>query len=130
MGYTIFRIDELEFQAPKRGDQRRGIAPLSEAMQAMRANIWRLPSGVRGARHIEHAQEEMFVVLRGAVTLLLGDPAERVELAAGSVAVVETDTGQQLRNEGEAEAIVLVVGAPPEQGRAEHLPDTDEPPAG
>jgi len=129
MGYTIFRIDELEFQAPKRGDQSRGIAALSGAMQAMRANIWRLPPGVRGARHIEHAQEEMFIVLRGTVTLLLGDPAERVALSAGSVAVVGTDTGQQLRNEGETEAFVLVVGAPPEQGRAEHLPDIDEPPA-
>ena len=128
MGYTIFRIDELEFQAPKRGDQSRGIAPLSEAMQAMRANIWRLPPGVRGARHIEHAQEEMFIVLRGAVTLLLGDPPERVDLSAGSVAVVETDTGQQLRNEGASEAFVLVVGAPPERGRAEHLPDVDESP--
>ena len=125
MGYTIFRLDELEFHPPKRGDQSRGIASLSEAMHAMRANIWRLPPGVRGARHIEHAQEELFIVLRGAVTLLLGDPAERVELTAGSVAVVETDTGQQLRNEGEAEAVVLVVGAPPEQGKAEHLPDAD-----
>jgi len=125
MGYTIFRIDELEFHPPKRGDQSRGIASLSEAMHAMRANIWRLPPGVRGARHIEHAQEELFIVLRGAVTMLLGDPPERVELTAGSVAVVGTDTGQQLRNEGEAEAVVLVVGAPPEQGRAEHLPDAD-----
>jgi len=125
MGYTIFRADELEFRAPARGDQRRGIAPLSEAMHAMRTNVWRLPPGARGGRHIEHAQEEIFVVLRGAVTLLLGDPAERVELTAGSLAVVETDTGQQLRNEGDAEAIVLVVGAPPEQGRAEHLPDAD-----
>ena len=125
MGYTIFRTDELEFHAPGRGDQRRGIASLSEAMQAMRANIWRLPPGARGTRHLEHAQEEMFVVLQGAVTLLLGDPPERVELTAGSLAVVETDTGQQLRNDSEAEAVVLVVGAPPERGRAEHLPDVD-----
>ena len=125
MGYTIFRVDELEFHAPAGGDQRRGIAALSEAMQAMRANIWRLPPGARGARHVEHAQEEIFVVLSGAVTFLLGDPAERVELTAGSLAVVGTDTGQQLRNESEAEAVVLVVGAPPERGRAEHLPDVD-----
>ena len=48
----------------------------------MRANIWRLPAGARGGRHIEHAQEEMFVVLEGTATLLLGDPPERVELPA------------------------------------------------
>ena len=125
MGYTIFRSDERQFQAAQRGDQRRGVAPLSEALHAMRANIWRLPPGVRGGRHIEHAQEEMFIVLEGTATLLLGDPPERVELPRGSVVVVETETGQQLRNESDAEAVVLVIGAPPEQGKAEHLPDVD-----
>jgi uncharacterized cupin superfamily protein len=125
MGYTIFRRDELEFQAPQRGDQRRSLASLSGALHATRANIWRLPPGARGGRHIEHAQEEMFVVLEGTATLLLGDPPERVELPRGSVAVVETGTGQQLRNESDAEIVVLIIGAPPEQGKAEHLPDVD-----
>ena len=125
MGYTIFRADESEFQAAQRGDQRRSLAPLSGALHTMRANIWRLPAGARGGRHIEHAQEEMFVVLEGTATLLVGDPPERVELPRGSVAVVETETGQQLRNDSDAEAVVLIVGAPPQQGKAEHLPDVD-----
>jgi uncharacterized cupin superfamily protein len=103
----------------------RSIAPLSDAMHNMRANIWRLPPGSRGGRHIEHAQEETFVVLEGTLTLLLGDPPERVELPRGSVAVVETDTALQQRNESDAEVVVFVVGAPPEQGKAEHLPDVD-----
>ena len=90
----------------------------------MRANIWRLPPGARGSRHIEHVPEEMFRRPRSA-TLVLGDPPERVELPCGSVAVVETGTAQQLRNESDAEAVVLIVGAPPEQGQAEHLPDLD-----
>ena len=64
-------------------------------------------------------------MLEGTATLLLGDPAERVELPCGAVAVVETGTAQQLRNESEAETVVLIVGAPPEQGQAEHLPDLD-----
>ena len=58
-------------------------------------------------------------------TLLVGDPAERVELPGGTVAVVETETAQQLRNETDAEAVVLIVGAPPVQGKAEHLPDAE-----
>lgn len=91
----------------------------------MRANIWRLPPGARGGRHVEHAQEEMFVVLEGTATMLLGDPPEREELPRGSVAVVETGTALQLRNESGADAVVLAVGAPPEQGKAEHLPDPD-----
>jgi|SRR5450756_86771 len=125
MGYTIFRPDEREFQAAQRGDQRRSLAPLSEALHNMRANIWRLPPGVRGSRHLEHVQEELFVVLEGTATLLLGDPPERLELPRGSVAVVEIETGLQLRNESDAEIVVLAVGAPPEQGKAEHLPDVD-----
>jgi uncharacterized cupin superfamily protein len=125
MGYTVFRPEELEFQAAQRGDQRRSLAPLSGALHNSRANIWRLPPGVRGTRHLEHVQEEMFVVLEGTATLLLGDPPERVELPRGSVAVVETETGLQLRNESDAESVVLIVGAPPEQGKAELLPDVD-----
>ena len=125
MGYTVFRPDEREFEAPQLGDQRRSLAPLSGALHTMRANIWRLPPGVRGTRHLERVQEEMFVVLDGTATLLLGDPPERVELTRGSVAVVETETGLQLRNESDAEIVVLIVGAPPEQGKAEHLPDVD-----
>jgi uncharacterized cupin superfamily protein len=125
VGYTIFRPDELEFRAPSRGDQSRGIAPLSEALQNMRANIWRLPPGVRGNRHVEHVQDELFVVLDGTATLLLGDPPERVELSRGSVAAVECETALQLRNETGAEITVLIVGAPPIQGKADYLPDVD-----
>ena len=125
MGYTIFRYDELEFRPPSRGDQNRGLAPLSEALQNMRANIWRMPPEVRGARHLEHVQEEMFVVLDGSATLLLGDPPERVELPRGSVCVVNTETALQLRNESDAETTVLIVGAPPVQGEADYQPDVD-----
>jgi uncharacterized cupin superfamily protein len=125
VGYTVFRYDDLEFRAPQRGDQSRGIAPLSEALQNMRANIWRLPPGVRGARHLEHVQDEMFVVLDGTATMLLGDPPERVELPRGSIVAVETETALQLRNESDAETTVLIVGAPPVQGKADYLPDVE-----
>jgi uncharacterized cupin superfamily protein len=125
MGYTIFRPDEREFQTAQRGDQRRSLEPLSGALHNMRANIWRLPPGTRGSRHLEHVQEEMFVVLEGSATLLLGDPPVRVEAPCGSVTVVETETALQLRNESDAEIVVLIIGAPPRQGKAEHLPDVD-----
>ena len=114
MGFMIFRPGEREFQAALRGDLRRSRASLSEALHAM-----------RGSRHIEHVQEEMLVVLEGTATLLVGDSPERVELPCGTVAVVETGTAQQLHNESEAETVVLIVGAPPEQGHAEHLPDAE-----
>jgi quercetin dioxygenase-like cupin family protein len=89
----------------------------------MRANVWRMPPGARGRRHRELVQEELFVALEGTVTLLLGDPAETVELPPGSLAVVEPETALQLANEGDEEAVVLIVGAPPVEGQAEYLPD-------
>jgi uncharacterized cupin superfamily protein len=91
----------------------------------MRANIWRLPAGVRGNRHVEHVQDELFVVLEGTATLMLGDPPERVELPRGSVAAVECETALQLRNESGEQITVLIVGAPPIQGKADYLPDVD-----
>jgi uncharacterized cupin superfamily protein len=94
-------------------------------MHNMRANIWRLPAGVRGNRHVEHVQDELFVVLEGTATLMLGDPPERVELPRGSVAAVECETALQLRNESGEQITVLIVGAPPIQGKADYLPDVD-----
>jgi mannose-6-phosphate isomerase-like protein (cupin superfamily) len=123
VGFTLFRKDEVEFTPPSGGDQSRGIVRLSDAMSQMRANVWRLPPGSRGRRHAERVQEEMFVVLEGTATLALGDPPEMTELARGSIAVVEPGTAIQVRNEGAEEAFVLIVGAPPETGQADYLPD-------
>ena len=123
MGFTVFRSDGREWSEPSGGDQTRGILRLSDAMTQMRANIWRMPAGSRGRRHAERVQEEIFVVLDGTATLALGDPAERVELPSGSVAVVEPGTGIQVLNESDAEATILIVGAPPVTGEADYLPD-------
>jgi mannose-6-phosphate isomerase-like protein (cupin superfamily) len=125
LGFTVFRPEDLQFQPPKRGDQRRGIAPISEALHEMRGNVWRLPPGARGTRHVEHAQEELFVVLEGTLTMFLGDPAERVELPRGSVVVVEVGTALQQRNDGDGDVVVLALGAPAVPGQAEHLSDPD-----
>jgi mannose-6-phosphate isomerase-like protein (cupin superfamily) len=123
MGYRVFGLEEQEFSAPSGGDQSRGILRLSDAMRQMRANIWRYPPGTRGRRHAEHVQEEVFVVLEGTATLFLGDPAELVELPAGSVAVVEPGTAIQVSNGGDEYLAVFIIGAPPEQGQADYLPD-------
>lgn len=123
MAYSVFRPDAQEFSAPSGGDLSRSIFRLSDSMREMRANVWRYPTGSRGRRHAELVQEEVFVVLDGTATLYLGDPAEAVELPAGSIVVVEPGTAIQLANTSEEDATVFVVGAPPEQGGADYLPD-------
>jgi uncharacterized cupin superfamily protein len=123
VGYTVFRAGEIAFGPPSGGNLDRRIARLSDAMTNMRASIWRYPPGVTGRRHAEAVQEELFVVLDGDATLLLGDPAEPVELAAGSMAVVQPGTAIQVANRGDDETTLLIVGAPPEVGQAQYLPD-------
>ncbi|HEY3190922.1 MAG TPA: hypothetical protein VGJ70_25750, partial [Solirubrobacteraceae bacterium] len=61
MGFTIFRPDEIEW-VPRGDDDSRTIARLSDALTQSRANIWRYPPGARGKRHLDNAQEEVFVV--------------------------------------------------------------------
>jgi uncharacterized cupin superfamily protein len=123
VGFTIYSSQDREWDAPSGGDLSRGIVRLSDDLTQMRANVWRLPPGSRGRRHAERVQEEMFVALEGTATLALGDPPEMTELPQGSIAVVEPGTAIQVRNEGAEEAVVLIVGAPPETGQADYLPD-------
>jgi mannose-6-phosphate isomerase-like protein (cupin superfamily) len=122
VGYTIFRQDEVEW-IPRDDDSGRAIASLSDALTKSRANIWRYPPGAIGRRHADHAQEEVFVVLDGRLTVDLGEPPERHEVERGGVVVVETGTPLQLRNAGDEDLVLFIYGAPPVTGRAEFFPD-------
>ena len=53
----------------------------------------------------------------------LGDSPERLELPRGSVCVVQPGTPLQLRNDGDEDVVLFIVGAPPEEGGADYLPD-------
>ena len=127
MGYHIARGDEHRYdERPNvEGEAARLAADITDAaqLQQSRARVWRYPPHTRGRRHADHAQEEVFVVLSGTLTMLLGDPPERVDLSPGSVVVVQPNTALQISNDGADEATLFIVGAPPEQGGADFLPD-------
>jgi len=120
VSHTIFRLDELEWVERDNG---RRLARFSDALTETRANIWRYPPRTKGVRHLEKVQEEIFVVVGGRLTLLLGEPAEPHELGRGDVAVVPPGTPLQIRNDGDQELLLFIAGAPPETGQAEYLPD-------
>ena len=122
MGFTIFRQDEVEWE-PRDDGSGRTVARLSDSMTSSRANIWRYPPGARGKRHADKAQEEVFVVLDGTLTVDLGEPPERHALERGSVLVVQAGTILQLRNAGDEELVLFVYGAPPEQVGADFFDD-------
>ena len=118
MGYRVFQAAELEFE-PRAENDPRSIASLSDALSESRANVWRYPPGAQGRRHRDLAQEEVFVVLEGTLTIDLDEPPERHEVAQGGVVVVERGTILQLRNAGEDDVVLFIYGAPPETGQAE-----------
>ena len=118
MGYTVFQAEELAFE-PRSEPDSRSIASLSEALAESRANVWRYPPGAQGKRHRDLAQEEVFVVLAGTLTIDLGEPPERHEVPRGGLVVVERGTILQLRNAGAEELVLFLYGDPPETGKAE-----------
>ena len=65
----------------------------------------------------------MFVVISGQMTMLLGDPYERIDVGPESVVAVEPNTPLQVRNEGTEELVVYIYGAPAEQGGADFFDD-------
>src|SRR3954470_10284670 len=132
MGYHWAAADGLEYEdrPPKPGEGTRRAADLTSAVELKqsRARLWRYPPHSTGRRHRDHAQEEVFVVLEGTLTMLLGDDPERVDLGPGGVVAVEAMTALQMRNETDDEVVVFVYGAPPLQEGADFLDDVELPP--
>jgi len=130
MGYSVVRGDEhdyedrpyVEGEAPRLATDVTTAAQLAQS----RARIWRYPPHTRGRRHADHAQEEVFVVLAGTLTMLLGDPPERFDLPPHSIVSVEPMTPLQVRNENDDELVLFIYGAPPEQAGADFLDDPGE----
>jgi mannose-6-phosphate isomerase-like protein (cupin superfamily) len=80
------------------------------------ANMWRYEPGARGKRHVHAEQEETFVVLSGKLTMYLGEPPERVDVAPGGVVEVAPGTALQSANHGTEDLIVYAYGYPPDEG--------------
>jgi quercetin dioxygenase-like cupin family protein len=88
--------------------------------------MWRYPAHSRGRRHVDSGQEEVFVPLRGTLTLLLEDPPQRVDVEPGGLVAVHPGTPMQARNETDDEILFFAYGAPPVTGAAVFLEDVAE----
>lgn len=132
VGYRVADISALEWdeRPAKEGEEARRVADITTVagLQQSRARVWRYPAHSSGRRHRDHAQEEVFVVISGTMTMLLGDEGKRVDLGAGSVVAVDPMTPLQLRNEGDDELVLFAYGAPPVHGGADMLDDVPLPP--
>jgi mannose-6-phosphate isomerase-like protein (cupin superfamily) len=129
VAYDVVHYADLEWEERPghEGQPSRHAAALTDAgrMTESRARMWRYPAHTRGRRHLDPDQEEVFVPLRGTLTMLLGDPWERVDVEPGGVVVVHQGTPLQIRNETDEEILVLAYGAPTRHGNAEFLEDVE-----
>ena len=129
MGYDVVQHSELEWEERPghEGQAARKTAAITEPanMTESRARMWRYPAHVRGRRHLDPDQEEVFVPITGTLTMLLGEPPERVDVQPGGVIVVHQGTPLQSRNETDTEITVFAYGAPTEHGHAEFLDDIE-----
>ena len=125
MGYQVIQPGDLEWQTrpTEPGEPERQAAALSDraGLQHTLANLWRYQPGAKGRRHKDTLQEETFVPIRGRLTMYLGEPPERHEVAEGGLIHVESGTPLQIVNESDEELLLYVYGAPPEHGHAEML---------
>jgi mannose-6-phosphate isomerase-like protein (cupin superfamily) len=120
----------FEERDPREGEARgRLVSDLTTALELResRARLWRYPPHTTGRRHADKAQEEVFVVISGTLTMLVGEPAERVDLGPGGVAAVEPGTPLQVRNETDDDLVLYVYGSPPEQAGADFFDDVPLP---
>ena len=134
MAWHVVRAEDLEWvdRETAGSDVPRRQAAVTEPahLTQSRARMWHYPPHTRGRRHRDHAQEEVFVVVSGTLTMLLGDEPERVDVGPGSVVKVEPMTALQMRNETDEELVCFVYGAPPVQEGADFLDDVPLPPRG
>jgi len=132
MGYHVADAARIEWEARPpavEGQQPRKLADVTTAasLQHSRGRVWRYPPRTRGRRHADHVQEEVFVVISGTLTMLLGDPPERVDVGPQSVVAVEPMTPLQVWNETDEELVLYIYGAPPEQAGADFFDDGELP---
>jgi mannose-6-phosphate isomerase-like protein (cupin superfamily) len=113
VGYTVADASKLTWEERPpavEGQEPRQAADVTTAagLTQSRGRVWRYPPGTRGRRHADKAQEEVFVVVSGTLTMLLGDPPDRVDVGPQSVVAVQPGTPLQVRNESDVELVLYI----------------------
>jgi uncharacterized cupin superfamily protein len=113
--YSSSRIDDL----PTLWDGMCKLVRAGLGLSAFGVNVLDIAPDYTTSDHTETAsgQEELYLVLRGSATLLIGAPGqeERVELTPEVVARVAPDARRLLRTGADGARLLIVGGAP---GRA------------
>jgi mannose-6-phosphate isomerase-like protein (cupin superfamily) len=76
------------------------------------ARLWRLRPGEASTKHRHRRQEELYLLLEGRGRIRVEE--ETVDVEPLGALLVEADSVRQIFNDTDADALWLVVGAPPE----------------
>ncbi len=112
MSHRVLRADDAHW----RPSNQMGVLNTDLAKQlgatTLGARLWRLAPGQASTRHRHLREVELYIVLEGTGRMRVGD--DLMTLAPRSAVVVEPETVRQVFNDTTADALWLVVGAPPE----------------
>ena len=112
MGFRVLAAEEAFW----RPSNQMGVlnTDLAKQLEAgtLGARFWRLRAGQASTKHRHLEQTELYVLIEGTGRMRIGE--EVLTLEPHSAVVVEPATVRQLFNDTEADALWLVVGAPPE----------------
>jgi uncharacterized cupin superfamily protein len=85
------------------------------------ARLWRLHPGQASTKHRHRSEHELYVVLEGTGRVRVDD--EVLTLEPLSALLVDPEHTRQLFNDTDADALWLVVGAPPEPANTLEMSD-------
>jgi uncharacterized cupin superfamily protein len=86
------------------------------------ARLWRLRPGQASTKHRHQVQEELYVLLEGRGRIRVDE--EALALEPLDALLVEPGSVRQVFNDTDADALWLVVGAPPEAANTLEMSDT------
>ena len=124
MGFDVVKTADLEWEE-RQGGRKMAVLTDRANMTKSRARFWIYPPHSRGRRHRDPDQEEVFVPIKGTLTMMLGEPAERFDVTPGEVGIVHIGTAMQLFNDTDDDVLFFAYGAPTDHGQAEFLDDVE-----
>jgi quercetin dioxygenase-like cupin family protein len=112
MGYRVLAADEAFW----RPSNQMGVMNTDLAKQlgasTLGARLWRLAPGQANTRHRHRGEHELYVLLEGSGRIRVD--GELLTLTPLSAVLVAPDSLRQVFNDTDADALWLVLGAPPE----------------
>jgi quercetin dioxygenase-like cupin family protein len=123
-GYRLLRADAAHW---RRSNQMKVLnTDLSKQLEASRlgSRLWRLEPGQASTRHRHAHHEELYVLLEGTGRIRIGEE-DPLTLSALDALLIEPRTLRQVFNDTDADALWLVVGAPPEAANTLEMSDEE-----